>query len=291
MLRYLYRCALRLHPPAFRRRFGDEMLSIYDVTNGSSLRFHLLTDSIFSLVRQWTLRSDFWSEASAVPALPAAWNGLPSFSTLDPFRPRASAVFHGVVLTATLFALTCFAIRYSWTRVLHVQIPEVEFEAAPYLHARASLSEPGQTQPPALQKDSYENVAAPAPSHLYVEPIPLEAEETLPPAVTSSTSKLVSSALGKPVPVLRSFQIRLRSYAGTYLSGSPRVTISIAIHSDQLVLRVGEEPERALSPLSKTTFVVEGSEGTELEFAAETDGKFHRLHLSEPSRQIFAQRQ
>ncbi|HXJ91068.1 MAG TPA: hypothetical protein VMS18_29950 [Candidatus Binatia bacterium] len=289
MLRHLYRVTLRLHPPAFRRRFGDEMLSIFDVTKGSSLRFQLLTDCILSLVRQWTLRSDFWNEASAVPVRPAAWNGLPSFSTLDPFRPRASAVIHGVVLTATLFTLTCVAIRYSWIHVLHVQIPEVEFEA-PYLHAR-TISESGQTQPPALQKDSNKNVALPPPSHLYVEPIPVEAAEALQPALTASTSKLVSSTLGKPVPVLRSFQIRLQSYAGTYLSSSPPVTVSITIHSDQLVLRVGEEPERDLSPLSETTFVVEGLEGTELEFAAETDGKFQRLHLSEPTRQTFAQRQ
>ena len=29
MLRSLYRCALHLHPPAFRKRFEDEMLAIF----------------------------------------------------------------------------------------------------------------------------------------------------------------------------------------------------------------------------------------------------------------------
>ena len=32
MLRHLYCCALRLHPSGFRKRFGDEMLSIFDHT-------------------------------------------------------------------------------------------------------------------------------------------------------------------------------------------------------------------------------------------------------------------
>jgi len=30
MLRPLYRCLLRLHPPGFRKRFAEEMLSIFD---------------------------------------------------------------------------------------------------------------------------------------------------------------------------------------------------------------------------------------------------------------------
>jgi hypothetical protein len=30
MLRRLYRCAVRMHPSSFRRRFGEEMLYIFD---------------------------------------------------------------------------------------------------------------------------------------------------------------------------------------------------------------------------------------------------------------------
>lgn len=53
MLRYLYRCTLRLHPPAFRRRFGEEMLSIFDHEPGKRTAFRLILDGIVSASRQW----------------------------------------------------------------------------------------------------------------------------------------------------------------------------------------------------------------------------------------------
>ena len=68
MLRRIYRCVLRLHPPAFRGRFGDEILSIFDEAKGKLSGFRLLMDSILSLIRQWTLRPEFWRESvSHVP--------------------------------------------------------------------------------------------------------------------------------------------------------------------------------------------------------------------------------
>lgn len=125
MLRSLYRCALRLHPRGFRRRFSDEMLSIFDqasTTGGAS--FKLLADAFLSLARQWTWRSEFWQD-QAVSPLPAT-EGVPSFLTLEPFRPRIAAMIHGVVLSVLIFAATCFAIRYSWIHLLHVRIPEFQ---------------------------------------------------------------------------------------------------------------------------------------------------------------------
>ncbi|HEX3821463.1 MAG TPA: S41 family peptidase [Candidatus Sulfotelmatobacter sp.] len=127
MPRNLYRCLLRLHPPAFRARFSDEMLSIYDCTERPLSAFGLLCDAIASLVRQWTLRADFWHELPPAPSQPAA-DGVPSFHIIAPFRPRSSAVIHGLVLSAALFCVTCFAIKYSWIHVLHVHISELERE-------------------------------------------------------------------------------------------------------------------------------------------------------------------
>ena len=129
MLRHIYRCVLRLHPPGFRRRFGDELLSIFDQAKGRLLAFRLLIDSVFSLIRQWTLRPEFWNESVSAPAHQAALDGMPSFCTLSPFRPRATAVVPGLILSLAVFSLTCVAIKYSWIRVLHVRIPEVQFEA------------------------------------------------------------------------------------------------------------------------------------------------------------------
>jgi hypothetical protein len=127
MLRSLYHCVLRLHPPRFRERFAEEMLSIFDHHAGIPAAFTLLLDGFSSLLRQWTLRPEFWHDIS--PAPQPVPDGIPAFSTLDPFRPRPGAVIHGLVLSLAIFAMTCFAIKYSWIRVLHVHIPEIQFES------------------------------------------------------------------------------------------------------------------------------------------------------------------
>ena len=126
MLRPLYRYMLRLHPPGFRQRFADEMLSIFDHSEGKLARAKLLADALLSVVRQWTLRPEFWPEIS--PAPQPAPDGIPSFHILDPFRPRPSAVIQGLVLSTAIFCLTCFAIRYSWINILHVRIREIQAE-------------------------------------------------------------------------------------------------------------------------------------------------------------------
>lgn len=127
MLPFFYRMILALHPPQFRRRFSGEMLSIFEQSRGSWSAVPILLDATASLFRQWTLRPEFWTETSQ-PA-PSLLDGIPSFSTIDPFRPRASAVVPGLLLSIAVFSLTCVAIKYSWIHVLHVRIPEVQFEA------------------------------------------------------------------------------------------------------------------------------------------------------------------
>jgi len=128
MLRLFYRCALRLHPSGFRQRFADEMLSIFDQNAGRSEAFRLLVDGLVSLFRQWTLRPEFWHELS--PAQQPASDGIPSFCSLDPFRPRAGALIHGLVLSTAIFGFTCFAIRYSWIHILQVRIREVQSDSS-----------------------------------------------------------------------------------------------------------------------------------------------------------------
>jgi len=129
MLRSLYVGLLRLHPPAFRRHFGGEMLSIFDQAAGRQTRFRLLGDGLMSLARQWSLRPEFWHEFAPRGEQPAP-DGIPSFYTLDPFRPRTTAVVPGLLLTMVVFSLTCFAFRYSWFHELHLQLPVAELEGS-----------------------------------------------------------------------------------------------------------------------------------------------------------------
>lgn len=60
MIRALYQLVLLLHPPAFRKRFGDEMMSIFEENRSSSLQSALLFDGFSSFLRQWLLRSGSW---------------------------------------------------------------------------------------------------------------------------------------------------------------------------------------------------------------------------------------
>jgi hypothetical protein len=66
MSRLVYRSLLRLHPDAFRQRFGAEMLCIYDEAAAGGTTLVLLTDVVISLLRQWIVRSGCWKAAVAL---------------------------------------------------------------------------------------------------------------------------------------------------------------------------------------------------------------------------------
>ncbi|MBV9303525.1 MAG: hypothetical protein JOY53_15560 [Acidobacteriaceae bacterium] len=59
-MRILYSCLLRLHPPAFRRGFGAEMLWLFDETKNSDSSLLLCLDCFTSLLRQWVSRFGSW---------------------------------------------------------------------------------------------------------------------------------------------------------------------------------------------------------------------------------------
>ena len=65
-MRPCYRCLLWLHPPAFRREFGGEMLWIFDQAAESQGALPLVCDGLGSLARQWLLRSGWWKIAIAM---------------------------------------------------------------------------------------------------------------------------------------------------------------------------------------------------------------------------------
>jgi hypothetical protein len=206
MLRSLYRCLLRLHPPSFRKRFAEEMLSIFDQAAECQARFKLLGDGLVSLARQWALRPEFWCDISPAPTAETASDGIPSFYTLDPFRPRTAAVVHGLLLTAVVFCLTCFAIRYSWIYVLHVHIPEAQFESSSSFEehavAPASSEEPEIASRPARDTQngfsrSLRSSPAgqkPAPSTLPVPELPQNGEGISRPAPPGRAANVTTTA-------------------------------------------------------------------------------------------------
>jgi hypothetical protein len=221
MLRPLYRCVLRLHPSGFRRRFANEMLSIFDQGLGKPAALRLLVDGLVSLARQWALRPEFWHELS--PAQQPAADGIPSFCTLDPFRPRVGAVVHGLVLSTALFCLTCFAIRFSKIRILHVHIPAVQFEnprsMQPSAGAGASATLDRPTVPPRSQDKTpiafstapHSAPAGVARQNRAAQPSATHASETLGSESQERSGRSPGLISTTPVP-----QASLRPYVGTH---------------------------------------------------------------------------
>ena len=56
LLRFLYRCVVRLHPSSFQRQFADEMLWIFDEVAARQSTLPLFGDALVSLARQWAIR-------------------------------------------------------------------------------------------------------------------------------------------------------------------------------------------------------------------------------------------
>jgi uncharacterized membrane protein len=74
MTRTLYRWLVCLHPPAFRLRFEEELLWIFDESRDAPGSPPLLYDAAMSLLRQWLVRSGMWkwvlgAIAGALPVL------------------------------------------------------------------------------------------------------------------------------------------------------------------------------------------------------------------------------
>jgi hypothetical protein len=128
MLRLLYRGLLGLHPRRFRQRFGDEMLSIFDQTMinevaGKLGALRLLGDGILSLFRQQVQRARYFEEPIGAGELNPAVNRAPVFQTLESFRPRASALIHGAIVSVVIFSAAVLAMKYSESHRIHLTIP------------------------------------------------------------------------------------------------------------------------------------------------------------------------
>jgi hypothetical protein len=60
MLRLIYKGLVWLHPPAFRERFGEELLWIFDEARREQGASSLFADGAVSVARQWAFGSNLW---------------------------------------------------------------------------------------------------------------------------------------------------------------------------------------------------------------------------------------
>jgi hypothetical protein len=279
MLRRLYRCAVRLHPSSFRRRFGDEMLHIFDQQKGTLAVVDAMLDCVFSLLRQWTLRPHTGVELPASPLLlsPMA-DHIPSFETLDAFRPRASAIINGTVLSLILFCMTVFAIRYSWIHVLNLRIREIAVVPSQQVYSQASTSHLVGTSTQPLTRDSEKSS-----ERLQVDVISTEPERI--------QTKINASAAAPVRTRGVVIWLRLELYVGKYISNSPPAKISVRIEGNHLSLTAAGHPRLALSPVSPTRFVIVGAESSYVDFTPDDQGRIRCLSLVQSGNVITAQHQ
>jgi hypothetical protein len=282
MLRRLYRCAVRLHPSSFRRRFGDEMLYIFDQQKGTRAAARITLDCVFSLLKQWTLRPHIDPDRSTALLSPTA-DHIPSFETIDAFRPRASAIINGTALSLILFCLTVFAIRYSWIHVLNLDIRENALVPSQQAQPRAnpSHSADASTQPFARKSKTSSD-------RLEFDLIPSEPEATQAKINASRSPRTPGASIRARGVVI---WLRLDLYAGKYIASSPPARISIRIEGDHLSLAVAGRPRVALSPVSRTRFVIVGAQSGYVEFTADQQGGICCLSLVESGNVITAKRQ
>jgi hypothetical protein len=129
MLRLVYRSLLRLHPARFRRRFGEEMLSIFDQVEDRRAAAKLVADGFISFWRQWVSRPEHWEEQGSEPAQSSA-DGVPVFYTFQSFTPRTSALIDGGILTLLIFCAVCLALKYNWTHPVHIHFSGIRLETS-----------------------------------------------------------------------------------------------------------------------------------------------------------------
>jgi len=80
MCRALYRLLLKLHPPAFRERFAEEMLWIFDEAAATQGAARLFADAFVSLLRQWVVRPESWHMPIAAAATPTSGGSAKFFA-------------------------------------------------------------------------------------------------------------------------------------------------------------------------------------------------------------------
>jgi hypothetical protein len=309
MLRFVYHWLLRLHPTRFRDRFAEEMLAIFDDAAEEQTKVALLTDGFVSLVRQWTLRSEYW-EPKAIVSAPSSPDVVPLFYTFERFKPRTSALIDGGILTVIVFYAVCLILRYTWTHPVLMPFRGVQFQTSSTVNQSGSYStlpvavtsiNSGQQfiSPEFARKSS--KVVLPASGspaspqsgtqaalsdrlaherlRIAVSPHPI-----MSPVISSASQSSVRTILPPKVS-----EETLRSYAGMYAADPPnQLAIFITAEDGQLAVEVGGEPKCALVPASGTRFVVSGATNTSIEFVKDHDRAGYQLNICQDGRHITA---
>ncbi len=127
MTRLVYGALVRLHPPAFRRDFGDQMLCIFEEASAEEIpAVSLWADALVSLTRQWFLRCGLWKAGVAIlvsallfAAFPLWRHAVRSWEIPEQSGPEAAIDdLMKITLTALGFISVILVSIVSWSRVV-----------------------------------------------------------------------------------------------------------------------------------------------------------------------------
>ena len=319
MLRLVYIWILRFHPRAFRDRFAEEMLYVFDQarqldTAEALTSAKLLGDGLLSLTRQWTLRSKFWKDqARAAPTLTSG-DGVPAFYVLDGFKPRSSALIHGAVLSVAVFFAVVFAMKYSINHRVYFAFPVVASDdrsSGPELRRAIIPTETGVGP-----DQSREKTAAPPPSGLgdraTSDALPdIKAARAARSGPEHSKKRLKGNPSGArdlsevparrvviesegqslaqgPPPMMLSEEL-LSSYTGTYITPD-QLRVSVTLAEGTLMIEIAGQAPAEMVALSETKFLCRMGNGCSAEFLRNHDGTV-KLEIYQSGRRVSAYRQ
>jgi hypothetical protein len=287
MLRFVYRCVLRAHPAWFRDRFSDEMLSIFDETQGPLTAIRLLGDGLFSLVRQWALRPEFGNELTISAAAPEA----PFFYTFENRKPRTQALLYGAFLSLFVLHGACWTMGYAWNHPSFVWIqPPV---ISPPQSGKAKLSAPpaGTAAGDEILSTDAGRVLLVFRSHNHALPAGNsggEMSRSDPSAPVSTGQPFLNT---QPV-VSGDADIDLKPYIGRYVENSARAnTVRVTLEDGHLELEIVGQFRSSFVPVSPTRFVAVGMNDCWIEFAKARDERVIQVLIQQGTRQIVAIRQ
>lgn len=291
MLRSLYRTVLHLHPPFFRQRFADEMLSIFDEAESTGQRLGLLLDGWTSLARQWGLRPHFWEE----PAMRATPNGAPLFYSLGPSMPRTAALAYGALMSALVLQGVCWTMGYAWNHPRymnirpgygpHGRVPEKFLRERP-VNLPPRPAEPSLTtdQGRVLLIFNWHKATAP-PTQGSSE----DGNKSKPMAPLSIPS--ASAPPSAPMIGLSLLSEELQTYTGSYVGTDPnRAQVKVTMDNGRLQLDVAGQFRSQLLLLSNPQLMGCGIADCWVRFDARGDGFFNRLEIHKGGREIVAYR-
>jgi hypothetical protein len=271
MLRFIYRGVLRAHPSWFRRRFADEMLSIFDQTQGPLAAGRVIADGMISLLRQWTLRPEFWEE----PAVAATPNGAPLFHTFESSKPRTQALLYGAFLSLLVLNGVCWTMGYAWNHPSFVWIQQ------PVIRPPESWTSkpPGQGPTTTASDESLYTdegrVLLVFKSHNPVTPAKPGASvgQAAPLAADAPSADARASVLGDA-------DVDLQAFVGRYVANSAKAqAVRVSLEDGRLHLEIAGEFRSSFVPVSQTRLVAVGINDCAIEFTKSPDGTVDRVEI------------